>query len=353
MNKRISLLLAGLLIFTATGCENKNKKTVVTDTTSESTTVRVTTKTAKPTHTTTVRHTTTEKPSTTTAQTTVVETTEAISPTTAHHETTTTEQTTSGKVRPGSKTNIAFNESWEFADSSIIHTGCAVLYKARGNRRKDITIGVNAGHGTVGGTNVYTYCHPDRTPKTTGGSTQAGALKAIAVSSGMCLYDGTPEADVTLRIAQIFRDKLLAEGFDVLMLRDDSDVQLDNIARTIMCNNNADCHISLHIDGDGLDYNKGCFYASVPDGIKNMYPVSEVWQESNALGESLISGLQKNGAAIYNSGSAPIDLTQTSYSKVPSIDIELGNAAMQHDDSALGILCDGMVIGIKSYYDVN
>lgn len=38
-------------------------------------------------------------------------------------------------------------------------------------------------------------------------------------------------------MAQILRDKLLASGYDVLMLRDGEDVQLDNVARTVICNN--------------------------------------------------------------------------------------------------------------------
>ena len=49
-----------------------------------------------------------------------------------------------------------------------------------------------------------------------------------------------------MQMAQILRDKLLASGYDVLMLRDGEDVQLDNVARTVICNNVADCHIALH-----------------------------------------------------------------------------------------------------------
>lgn len=49
--------------------------------------------------------------------------------------------------------------------------------------------------------------------------------------------------------------------------------------------NIADCHIAIHFDGDGLDYDKGIFYMAVPDGIKNMYPVSTIWQEDDRLGE--------------------------------------------------------------------
>ena len=89
------------------------------------------------------------------------------------------------------------------------------------------------------------------------GTTGAGATKAVAVSGGMSFNDGTPESSVTLRMAQILKDKLLAAGYDVLMVRDGSDVQLDNVARTVICNNAADCHIALHWDGDGLSYDKG------------------------------------------------------------------------------------------------
>ena len=149
--------------------------------------------------------------------------------------------------------HIYMNTTWEYADHSAISDGYAVLYKASG-QRKNIVVGVNAGHGTAGGSAVRTLCHPDGSLKSTGGSTAAGAATATAVSGGMTFYDGTPESEVTLKMAEILRDKLLLEGYDVLMIRDSSDVQLDNVARTVICNNVADCHISLHWDGDGLSH---------------------------------------------------------------------------------------------------
>ena len=160
---------------------------------------------------------------------------------------------------------IGLSHDWEFASFAAISSGKAVYYRAQGSR-KDIVIAVNAGHGTEGGSSVKTYCHPDMTPKVTGGTTAAGATKAVAVSSGMTFKDGTPEKTVTLRMAQILKDRLLSAGYDVLMLRDGEDVQLDNVARTVIANNVADCHIALHWDSDGLSTVKGCFYMSVPDG---------------------------------------------------------------------------------------
>lgn len=244
---------------------------------------------------------------------------------------------------------IALNDSWQYADHSAIHSGAAVLYRAVDNR-KDITIGVNAGHGTSSGSSVKTLCHPDGSAKTTGGSTSQGATKAAAVSGGMTFQDGTAEKTVTLRMAQIFRDKLLEAGYDVLMLRDGDDVQLDNVARTVICNNMADCHIALHWDGDGLTYDKGCFYISVPDALKTMEPVASHWQQHDALGEKLVAGLSAEGAVIYKNGHMSIDLTQTSYSTVPSVDMELGNACSDHSDETLSKLADGLLTGVNSYF---
>lgn len=244
---------------------------------------------------------------------------------------------------------IGLDSSWEYADFSEINSGHAVIYLAE-TSRKNIVIGINAGHGTSGGSSVKTLCHPDGSPKTTGGSTSQGATEATAVSGGMTFNDGTAESTVTLQMAQILKEKLLSEGYDVLMVRNSDDVQLDNIARTVLCNNIADCHIALHWDGDGLDYDKGCFYISVPDALKNMEPVASHWQEHDALGSSLVEGLRFEGAEIYQDGSMAIDLTQTSYSTVPSVDIELGNAASDHSDSSLEELADGLVHGINNYW---
>ena len=247
---------------------------------------------------------------------------------------------------------ITLDPAWEYADHSKINTGTAVLYRAsEESGRKGIVVGVNAGHGTAGGSKVKTLCHPDGSAKTTGGSTAAGATEAAAVSGGMTFRDGTSESTVTLHMAQILRDKLLSSGYDVLMLRDSEDVQLDNVARTVICNNVADCHIALHWDsGDGKDYDKGCFYISVPEALKSMEPVASHWQQHDTLGANLVEGLRGQGAAIYGKGNMSIDLTQTSYSTIPSVDMELGNGYSDHSDDTLNMLAEGLLAGIQTYF---
>ena len=250
------------------------------------------------------------------------------------------------------KEKIYLDKKWKYADHAKITSGYAVFYKAKKNR-KGIIVGINAGHGTSNVGSTKTLCHPDGSPKVTGGTTRAGSTSAIAVSGGMTFRDGTKESTVTLKMAKILKKKLLAEGYDVLMIRNSKDVQLDNIARTVICNNVADCHIALHWDGDGLKYDKGCFYIGVPEKLKSMKPVKNHWEEHEALGKALIKGLEKEKVKINGKGRLAIDLTQTSYSTIPSVDIELGNQSSDHSDKTLETLADGLTRGVKKFAKKN
>lgn len=247
-------------------------------------------------------------------------------------------------------TEVSLSSGYKYADFSKINSGKAILYKTTASNKKNKTVCVNAGHGTSGGGSVKTLCHPDGTPKVTGGTTSAGATTAVAVSSGMTFSDGTAESKVTLAMAKILKDRLLAEGYDVLMIRESDDVQLDNIARTVIANNNADCHLALH--WDSTTNNKGCFFMSVPNNAsyRAMEPVASHWQDHNRLGEALITGLKGAGNKIFSGGSMEMDLTQTSFSTIPSVDIELGDKASSHSADTLNQLADGLVAGVNSFF---
>lgn len=281
------------------------------------------------------------------------ETAEAEVETTAVQETETpTEAETETEQASGTieETWVSLTSDMKYSGFSAIHTGQAKLYKNNKPGSRGITVCVNAGHGTKGGSSVKTQCHPDGTAKVTGGTTAAGQTTAVAVSAGMTFLDGTPEHEVTLKAAVKLRDRLLAEGYSVLMIRETEDVQLDNVARTVLANRYADCHVALHWDSSESD--KGAFYMAVPsvESYRAMEPVASTWQKSEAFGTSLISGLRDAGQKIYSSGSMEMDLTQTSYSSVPSIDIELGDKASDHSAQKLDQITEGLVKGINLYF---
>ena len=91
---------------------------------------------------------------------------------------------------------------------------------------------------------------------------------------------------------------------------------------------------------------------SVPNvaSYRNMEPVKSNWEKHNALGESLVAGLKSAGVKIFSGGSMEMDLTQTSFSTVPSIDIELGDKASDHSDAALDVLAAGLLAGVDQYF---
>ncbi|MBQ8305720.1 MAG: N-acetylmuramoyl-L-alanine amidase [Blautia sp.] len=245
---------------------------------------------------------------------------------------------------------IGWDESWQFADYSKIHTGTAVLHTpSQGN---GIVVCVNAGHGTSGGDSVKTLCHPDGSPKVTGGSTAEGATYATAVSGGATMADGTSEAAVNLQLALLLKEKLLDAGFSVLMIREDTDVQLDNIARTVIANENAACHLALHYDSTASD--KGFFYIGVPGeaSYRSMEPVASHWTEHEDLGQHILAGVRDSGYRIFGSGTMEIDLTQTSYSTIPSVDLECGDTASDCSVPTQTLLAEGITAGLRSYFGV-
>ena len=251
------------------------------------------------------------------------------------------------------KMNISFDDTWEYADFSKIHTDPVILWFAKGTNRKNIVVAVNAGHGCTGGESEQTLCHPDGTAKVTGGSTSAGATTATAINNGMTFDDGTKEAAAVLQLAKLVKEDLLQAGFDVLMIRDNDDTQLDNIARTVFANNCADCHISLHYDSTAGD--KGFFYIRVPDNAsyKAMEPVASHWEDHDALGEAILAGVAEKNLPVFSGGSIALDLTQTSYSTVPSVDLEVGDKSSDHSEAAQKPIAEGITAGLEKYFKEN
>ncbi len=246
---------------------------------------------------------------------------------------------------------IAFDKNWTYAANAKITDGKARLYRSGSAKKKNKVICINAGHGTKGGKDFKTLCHPDGSPKIVTGSTAAGATYATAISEGIIMKNGDREGLANLKAAMAVKQALLKEGYDVLMIREEDDVQFDNIARTLIANNCADMHIAIHYDSTATD--KGVFYCSVPDegGYREMEPVRSHWQEHEKLGKSLIGGLETAGFKAWHNGALDMDLTQTSYSTVPSVDLEIGDTASDYSDKTLKKVAQGVVTGINTFFE--
>lgn len=244
---------------------------------------------------------------------------------------------------------VPFNPKAKFAEFSKINSGNALLYKAKVDRKK-ITVAINAGHGTQGGQDEKTYSHPDKSPKTTAGTNAKGAVFSLAISDGTVLKTGENEADLNLKVAGIVKKELLKRGFDVLMLRDSKDTQLDNVARTVLSNENAKIHISIHFDANSKETEKGVFWCSIPESLKKFENVKAHAKESENLAQNLLESAKNRGFSLFNGGKLDTDLTQTSYSLIPTVDIEIGDQASPTDSESLENRALFIADGIEKYF---
>lgn len=273
--------------------------------------------------------------------------------------TTTTEQNTVSSSNTGVEVNsnsltysngqkIGLDSSWEYANESAINSGSATYYTATSNR-KDICVAVNAGHGCAGGSSKSTKSHPDGTKKIHDGTNGPGEY-STAISGGTTFLDNESEASVNLKIAIFLKDELLSMGYDVLMIRESDDEQLDNIARTVIANNVADCHVSIHFDSgtsdNGAYYVRTCSCSEYVD----MEPVKTWRFQHDELGEALLVGLRNNGSKVNENFVYENDLTQTSYSTIPSVDIELGDRSTSHEESDCEKFAKGLALGVDEFF---
>ena len=247
---------------------------------------------------------------------------------------------------------VYLDEKFRFATYSQINTGFAKLYKNNSYNKKEGTICVNAGHGVKGGEKYpKTYAHPDFTKKLTSG-TNGKTEKSYAISSGMTFPTGEAEHEINLKVAMYLRDVLLANGYSVLMIREDSDSYLDNIARTVLANNYADCHVSIHFDSTETGAGIFCITASRKEAYLKMDPVKDIYKKSDEFADMLITTFKKYNEKIRGKGIEYQDLTQISYSTIPTVDLELGDKKSDISDARLHTLSEELYDGIDEYMKV-
>lgn len=252
---------------------------------------------------------------------------------------------------------VYLNKDYQYATFSVINSGYATLYivnKKVVPNYKGKVVAVNAGHGVKGGSKKKTFSHPDYTPKVSGGSTKEGAIYSYAISDGMVFLNGVRESVVNLLVAIKLRDKLINEGYTVLMMREDENSRLDNISRIVIANEYADCHLSIHFDS--TDKDKGIFYVKPVNNksFLEMEPLKSNYDNIVKLGNCLIEAFREKNEKIWrNEGILPGDLTQIAFSTNASVDIELGDRASVVDDVRADELADGLLLGIQKFFDLN
>ena len=249
---------------------------------------------------------------------------------------------------------IFYNSKWLCAKEAAIHYDiCKLTYSnhqpiiKRKNQKCRYTIAVNAGHGTVYGEKHKVYQVPKHLKNNKYINEFYDDINVMvpAIASGWTNAYKYREADYVLLLARILKDKLIKAGFNVLMLRDSKDCRLDNIARTIMANYHADCHIALHLDATSND--KGALCVLMNEKMKY---VKKNYSLYDLLNRCMIMSLINNHEKIDRNIKQYKNLTQANYSSIPFCCIELGDHITVWDVYHIENMCNTIANGFINYF---
>lgn len=177
-------------------------------------------------------------------------------------------------------------------------------------------------------------------------------MKATRGTSGK--YSGIPEFQLNLDVALMVRERLVAQGYDVIMTRENNETAISNAERATLANDmGADISVRIHANGSE---DPGVNGALILVGSKDNPYVGNLYDNSYRLGESVLNayceetGMQNMGIQINDT------MTGINWSKVPVIILEMGFMTNEQDDLNMSNadyrirMADGIVKGINAYY---
>ncbi|AFK06586.1 N-acetylmuramoyl-L-alanine amidase [Mesotoga prima MesG1.Ag.4.2] len=165
---------------------------------------------------------------------------------------------------------------------------------------------------------------------------------------------GIPEYVFNLEFSFMLRDRLLEEGYDVVMTRESHEVNVSNIERAEIANEaKADLCVRIHANYSSDSSLKG-FMLLVPSS--SSVHTAPIYEESRKAAEKIhasllqISGIESLGIRVRD------DMTGFNWSKVPVIIFEAGYMSNPEEDVLLSTqdyrekLVEALVTGIADYF---
>lgn len=159
------------------------------------------------------------------------------------------------------------------------------------------------------------------------------SLKKAKVSSGTRgVATKKWEYEVNLNCSLMLKEMLEEEGYNVILTRNCNDVNISNIERAnIANNNNADITIKIHCDSVGNSSKTG---SSILVPAKNSKYTSSIYEKSYLFANELRNSLKEKDIKI-NGIFERNDLTGFNWSKVPVITLEMGFMSNANEDYML------------------
>lgn len=180
-------------------------------------------------------------------------------------------------------------------------------------------------------------------------------LKRKATGGTTGKYSGIPEYQLNLDISIMLRDSLEAQGYDVILTRENNETAISNAERAIMANE-AGADIALRIHANGSE-NVNVNGALVLIGSQENAYVGSLYEDSYRLGELVLNayctstGMKNLGVQVNDT------MTGINWSEIPVIILEMGFMTNKQDDLNMENteyrekMIEGIVQGINDYYE--
>lgn len=188
-------------------------------------------------------------------------------------------------------------------------------------------------------------------PEPVGPGSKAMKPKVSGGTTGVST--GKPEYVLNLEVTLLLKQLLAEKGYEVLMTREDHDVDISNKQRAELANAaNARLAVRIHADGN---------VSAKAEGFSVLYPhrsvmPDEAVQSSSRLAAELIHDALKESTGAKSRGVVPRqDLTGFNWSTVPVVLVEMGFMTNPAEDEKMSEsdyqqrLAEGMARGIEAY----
>lgn len=184
------------------------------------------------------------------------------------------------------------------------------------------------------------------------GSTQT---KAKVSSGTQGKWSGLPEYKLNLAVSLKLRDRLLADGYNVIMIRETNDVDISNAERAAIANEiHAAAFVRVHADGsDNPDARGMMMVCPTKDNpyCKNIYT------ECRSLSDCILEEMQAAAGAKSRGVWETDTMSGINWCQVPVTIIEMGFMTNQTEDLLLASdeyqekLADGIAAGIRRFLE--